>query len=159
MAIWLCGYLAMWLCGYVVGGGGKYKPGGWGIRASANTVAEALAVPRGQGPWRRRGRRPRQCQCQRQRQHRAPPASAASAPAVAVATTAALPCIVHVYIGGWGVSPTGKSFRVARACVRAVWLVELDCKRPCPPFPFSLFDPGSLPFSLLGATSFSFSLV
>ena len=32
--------------------------------------------------------------------------------------------LMRSYIGGWGVSPspTGKSFRFVRACVRAVWL-------------------------------------
>ena len=27
--------------------------------------------------------------------------------------------VVDIYIGGWGVSPTGKSFRFVRACERA----------------------------------------
>ena len=44
-----------------------------------------------------------------------------------------------------------------RACGRAVWLPkELDLKRGCCPFPFSLLVPASFPFSLLGATSFPF---
>ena len=29
---------------------------------------------------------------------------------------------IYIHIEGWGVSPTGKSFRSVRACVRAVWL-------------------------------------
>ena len=74
-------------------------------------------------------------------------------------------------IGGRGVSPTGKSFRVVpcravracgRACVRACaqsgCLVELDRKRGCLAFPFSLHGAPSFPFSLLGATGFPFSL-
>ena len=44
------------------------------------------------------------------------------------------------------------------AYARPGCLVELDCKRPCPRFPCSLFAPPSFPFSLLGAISFPFSL-
>ena len=45
-----------------------------------------------------------------------------------------------------------------RACARSGCLVELDRKRGCLPFPFSLFGARSFPFSLFGATSFPFSL-
>ena len=47
-------------------------------------------------------------------------------------------------IGGWGCT-TGKSFRFARSCVRAVWLPSgfASQKRM---LPFSLYGPPSFPF-------------
>ena len=68
------------------------------------------------------------------------------------------------YIGGLGVSISGKSCRVVscvRACAWSGCLVELDLKNPCRHVPFSLWGDGgvpSFPFSLLGATRFPLSL-
>ena len=67
-------------------------------------------------------------------------------------------------IGGWGVNPTGKSFRVmpgVRACVRARGLVtqwNWISKVLATIFPFAFFGAPSFPFPLLGATSFPLSL-
>ena len=52
-----------------------------------------------------------------------------------------------MHIEGGGVSPTGKSFRVVRTCVRAVWLPsEIGVKTKGGRFPFSLFPPIVFPF-------------
>ena len=64
-------------------------------------------------------------------------------------------------IGGWGVSPTGKSFRVVpcvRACALAGCLVELDLKSRCHHVHFSLLGRQTFPFPFLGRRVFSFSL-
>ena len=42
------------------------------------------------------------------------------------------PCI----IGGWAVTPTGKSFRFVRACARSGCQVEFELKSGTRPFPF-----------------------
>ena len=58
----------------------------------------------------------------------------------------------HIRIGGWWVSPTGKSFRFVRSCVhacaRSVGLVELDTRIArllFVAFPFCLFEPSLFP--------------
>jgi len=62
----------------------------------------------------------------------------------------------HQQIGGWGVTPTGKSFRFVRACARSDYQVEFELK--CvggfslfpfvpPSFPVSLAWHGVFPFS------------
>ena len=48
-----------------------------------------------------------------------------------------------------GVSPTGKSFRVVRACVRSGCLVRSGVQMVVWRFPFSLFPPAGFPFSLV----------
>ena len=47
-----------------------------------------------------------------------------------------------------GLSSTGKSFRVVRACARCVCLVSSGQKSMVCCFPFSLFALGGFPFSL-----------
>ena len=57
---------------------------------------------------------------------------------------------IYINIGGWGEgASTGKSFRVVRACVRAVWMpCRIRAKKSYVVFPFSLFGPLGFPFSL-----------
>ena len=63
-------------------------------------------------------------------------------------------------IGDWGVSATGKSFRVVpcvRAGVRAVWLPSgIGSQRWLPLFPLVPFGAPNFCFSLLGALNFPF---
>ena len=56
-------------------------------------------------------------------------------------------------------SPTGKSFRVVRACARSGCLVRSRFNFESGGFPFSLFAPAGFPFSLLGMGGVPFSLV
>ena len=60
----------------------------------------------------------------------------------------------YPWIGGWGEErsgPTGKSFRVVRACVRAACMPsQIQGKFSSAPFPFSLFMAAAFPFSLSG---------
>ena len=59
---------------------------------------------------------------------------------------------IYIYVGGWGVSPTGKSFRFVsyvRACVRAVLYVRSDsAKKLIRSVALSLFPFGLAAFSL-----------
>ena len=58
----------------------------------------------------------------------------------------------RIYIGGWGVSPTGKSFRFVscvRACVRAVpyvWSIPVKKLIRSAPFPFPFWSRSLFPF-------------
>ena len=75
-----------------------------------------------------------------------------------VAATAFLP-IEIVCIGGWGVSPYGKSFGVVpcvRACARSACLEELDRGSRCHPFPFPFMGRRAFPFLFLGRLGFPF---
>ena len=67
--------------------------------------------------------------------------------------------IYHMISEVGGVSPTGKSFRVVRACARSGCLVRTRQNVDREPFPFSLFAPAGVPFSLLGMGGVPFSLV
>ncbi len=62
-------------------------------------------------------------------------------------------------MGGWGVSPTGKPFRVVpcvRACVRAVWMPSENPAQTCDPyFPFSLWPHQAFPCPFGRAIPFS----
>jgi hypothetical protein len=51
---------------------------------------------------------------------------------------------INKFIGGWGVTLTGKSFRFVRACARSGCQVEFES------FPFSLLSRRVFPFSLCG---------
>ena len=55
---------------------------------------------------------------------------------------------IYIYIGGWGVRPTGKSFRFV-TCVRAAGS-KVGTRLKCPPaaFPFSLLPWEAFPFPL-----------
>ena len=65
--------------------------------------------------------------------------------------------IYTVYIGGWRVSPTGKSFRsvwFVHACLRSGCKVKFGLSFVFAPFPFPL-RPGILSLSLWPQQSFS----
>ena len=60
-----------------------------------------------------------------------------------------IPCFVCICLSEvGGLSSTGKSFRVVRACARCVCLVSSGQKCVGGCFPFSLFAVGGFPFSL-----------